>query len=94
MNAFWDDDSWEKAAYKPTQTLFGVEDEKARNEVIADAFRKRLSTVGQFHCVPEPIPMTNRTGAVVYYLFFASQKKTAERIASHIFRKYRARGPR
>jgi hypothetical protein len=36
--------------------------------------------------------MRNSNGAVVYYLFFASQKDTAENIVLDIFKKYRARG--
>ncbi len=90
MDAFWGDDSWRKVAYKPTRTLFGMEDEKAANEVIAEAFRKRLNSVAGFESVPEPVPMTNRTGAILYYLFFASQKKNAAKIASDIFRKCRS----
>lgn len=34
--------------------------------------------------------MRNSTNAVVYYLFFASQKPVAEKIISDIFRKYRS----
>ena len=33
--------------------------------------------------------MRNSTNAVVYYLFFASQKPVAEKIIGDIFRKYR-----
>ncbi len=36
--------------------------------------------------------MRNSIGATVYYLFFASQKQTAEKIAKDIFRKYGGRG--
>jgi len=35
--------------------------------------------------------MRNSTGAVVYYLFFASPKPVAERIVTSIFDKYRNR---
>jgi hypothetical protein len=38
------------------------------------------------------MPMRNSRGAVVYYLFFASQKGTAEHIVVEIFSKYRSRG--
>jgi len=34
--------------------------------------------------------MRNSNGAVVYYLFFASQVDTAERIVFDIFKKYRS----
>jgi hypothetical protein len=47
--------------------------------------------VAGFANVPAPIPMRNDQGKVVYYLFFASQNKVANRIVSAIFHKYRAR---
>jgi len=42
--------------------------------------------------VAEPLPMRNSKGAIVYYLFFASQKPVAEKIIKHIFEQYRERG--
>ncbi len=36
--------------------------------------------------------MRNTKGAVVYYLFFASQKNTAEHIVLDVFKKYEKRG--
>lgn len=88
MNAFWGDDSWRTIAYKPRRTLWGIEDEKADNEIIAEEFRKRLETIANFKIVLRPMPMRNRNNAVVYYLFFASQKQVAERISKYIFKKY------
>jgi three-Cys-motif partner protein len=70
-------------------TLFGPEDEKTDNETIAQAFRQRLRQVAGFTNVPEPMPMRNTKGAIVYYLFFASQNRTAEKIAKQIFAKDR-----
>lgn len=92
MNAFWGDDSWRRVAYKEVQTLFGPVDEKTDNETVAEAFRERLRTVAGFANVPEPIPMRNTQGAIVYYLFFASAKPVAQNIVTHIFNKYRNRG--
>jgi three-Cys-motif partner protein len=92
MNAFWGDESWRNIAYEPVQTLFGLEDEKTDNETVAKAFRERLQKVAGFRTVPEPIPMRNTTGAVVYYLFFASPKPVAQDIIRDIFNKYRKRG--
>ncbi|HVC08654.1 MAG TPA: three-Cys-motif partner protein TcmP [Elusimicrobiota bacterium] len=92
MTAFWGDESWRQIAYRQIDTLFGKEDEKAPNEVIAEAFRERLQKVAKFPVVPEPLAMKNSKGADVYYLFFASQKKTAETIAKAIFKKYRGKG--
>jgi hypothetical protein len=62
---------------------------KQGNDEIVGAFRQRLKKVAGFKFVPEPLPMKNSTNAVVYYLFFASQKPVAEKIISDIFGKYR-----
>jgi hypothetical protein len=48
--------------------------------------------MAHFENVPKLMPMRNSKGAVVYYLFFASQKPVAERIVMDIFNKYRLRG--
>jgi hypothetical protein len=88
MNAFWGDESWRSVAYTPERSLVG-ELEKETNEVIAEAFRQRLIQVAGFKRVPKPIPMRNKTGAIVYYLFFASQVDVAERIVIDIFDRYR-----
>jgi three-Cys-motif partner protein len=92
MDAFWGDSSWRDAAYKDTETLFGVAQEKTTNDDIVKAFRERLKKVGGFQNVPEPIPMKNKSGAIIYYLFFASQKPVASDIVKSIFNKYRNRG--
>jgi len=89
MTKFWGDNSWRVAAYRQEQGLFGPIEEKAPNESIVAAYRKRLKEVAGFKYVPEPLPMRNTRGAVVYYLFFASQNLTGNRIAEHIFKKYR-----
>jgi three-Cys-motif partner protein len=89
MNKFWGDDSWRAAAYRVEQGLFGPLEEKTSNDAVVAAYQKRLKEVAGFKYVPEPLPMCNTRGAVVYYLFFASQNSTGNRIAEHIFRKYR-----
>jgi hypothetical protein len=72
--------------------LFGdVDIEKVSNVKIAEAFRKRLNKVAGFRNVPKPIAMRNTQNAVVYYLFFASQKPVAEDIVEDIFKKYKNR---
>jgi len=86
MNKFWGDESWRTAAYSGEYHLFG-EMEKQSNEVIAEAFRKRLKEVAGFKYVPEPVAMKNSTGATVYYLFFAAQQQLAEKIARDIFKR-------
>lgn len=91
MNIYWGDNTWQSTAYRTDTTLFGAP-EKQPNEVVAAAFRDRLRKVAGFARVPDPLPMRNSKGAVVYYLFFASQKDTAESIVRDIFRKYETRG--
>jgi three-Cys-motif partner protein len=87
MNAYWGDESWRKIAYsKPN--LFDFE-MKEDNETIALAFREHLQEVAKFKHVPKPLPMRNSKGAIVYYLFFASQQELAHNITEDIFDKYR-----
>lgn len=91
MNRFWGDKSWRDVAYSTSGNLFGIP-EKESNEIVAEAFRRRLTEVAGFSSVPKPMPMRNSRGAIVYYLFFASQKGVAEDIVEDIFAKYRKRG--
>jgi len=88
MNAFWGDASWRDVAYSTSENLFGWP-EKQPNDVIAEAFRERLERVAGFKYVPEPVRMRNSTSAILYYLFFAAQKETAENIVVDILDKYR-----
>jgi three-Cys-motif partner protein len=90
MIRYWGDDSWKKIAYTTEGNLFG-EPEKEENEAIAEGFRERLRKIAGFKHVPKPLPMRNTKGAIVYYLFFASQKPTAQNIIEDIFKKYRNR---
>jgi three-Cys-motif partner protein len=95
MTAYWGDESWQKIAYARNLNLFGDEYlKKEPNKVVAEAFRERLRRVAGFKRVPEPLPMRNSNDAIVYYLFFASQKDTAEGIVLDIFNKYRDPGAR
>lgn len=87
MTAFWGDESWREAAYSTTGNLFGYP-EKEDNETVAESFRKRLQKVAGFNHVPSPLPMRNSKGAIVYYLFFASQKPVAKKIVQDIFKKH------
>lgn len=93
MNAFWGDDSWRDAIYRTNGNLFGwLEKVEDANAAIAEAFRRRLKTVAGFKHVPEPLPMRNKSGAILYYLFFASHKPVAQKIVNDIFSKYRNEG--
>ncbi len=92
MTTFWGNDSWRKAAYTTQPGLFGDILEKNSNEAVVAAYCQRLKTVAGFKYVPEPIPMRNTQGAVVYYLIFASHNATGNKIAEHVFNKYRSYG--
>ena len=89
MNAFWGDDTWKDAAYRTCPGLFGDIQEKTTNDAVVAAYRCRLKEVAGFKYVPEPLAMKNRTGAVVYYLFFASHNPTGDKIARAVFTKYK-----
>jgi three-Cys-motif partner protein len=91
MDSYWGDASWRDIAYSTERNLFGLP-EKEPNEVVAEAFRQRLVRVAGFERVAHPLPMRNSKGAIIYYLFFASQKGTAEHVVTDIFNRYRARG--
>jgi three-Cys-motif partner protein len=86
MTAFWGDETWRDVAFSSREMLFDELKEKSTNEQIAQAFRERLQDVAGFKFVSKPAAMLNSTGATLYYLFFASQNQTGERIASHILR--------
>jgi len=92
MNAFWGDNSWRNIAYSTKKNLFGPYLEKEDNETVAEGFRQRLKKVAGFSYVPEPLPMRNSRNAIVYYLFFASQKPVAGKIVAEIFNRYRDKG--
>lgn len=91
---FWGDDTWATCAYKQSKQLHLFDEpelEKQDNEDIAEAFRERLKKNAGFACVPQPLPMRNTKGVVVYYLYFASQKPVAAGIVDDIFAAYRNR---
>ena len=85
MTAYWGDESWRDVAYAKSPGLFGDMEEKVTNHRLAEAFRNRLKKVAGFKKVPEPLAMRNSKNSVVYYLFFASHKDTAEHIVKYIF---------
>jgi hypothetical protein len=74
--------------------LFGSHEEKTSNEDVAEAYRTRLKNVAGFKYVPRPMPMRNSSGAIIYYLFFASPNATGGRIVEEIFERYRQTGIR
>jgi three-Cys-motif partner protein len=94
MTSFWGDESWKQAAYAEQTNIFGGIDpvKYGGNAQVVGAYRERLKKVAGFKYVPEPMPMRNTKGAVVYYLFFASQNATGKKIVESIFHKYKTKG--
>lgn len=90
LTAFWGDESWKNAAYQKQEGLFGTIEEKTHIEKVALAFQKRLKEVAGFVYVSDPLPMKNTHGALLYYLFFATPNKTADKIVKDIMNKYRS----
>ena len=90
LNRVWGDETWRDVLYKRSPGLFpDIEiQEKESNDRVAEAFRQRLQKVAGFKYVPKPVAMKNSSGAVVYYLYFASPNPTGHKIVNHIFRKY------
>lgn len=98
MTKFWGDESWHASMFAPSKQgtlpgLFsedsGPELEKVDQASFVSAFQKRLKEVAGFKFVPNPVPMKNTKGAVVYYLFFASNNSKGEKIANDVMKKYR-----
>jgi three-Cys-motif partner protein len=94
LDKTWGDRSWREMAYEKVWGLFDDIEKKVGNEIVAEAFRKRLKEIAAFKYVPAPMPMRNEQGAIVYYLYFASPNETGARIVSDIFNKYRDKGIR
>lgn len=92
LDKTWGDRSWRDIAYQKERGLFEDIERKVENKTVAEAFRKRLEDVAGFKYVPEPLPMRNEQGAIVYYLYFASPNETGSRIVTSIFNNYRDRG--
>src|SRR4051794_14098482 len=82
------DESCKDAGYRDEEDLFGKDSKKVSNEEFAEWFRQRLINKAGFKYVPKPMPMTTRNNAVIYYLYFASNKDTALHIVKDIFRKF------
>lgn len=98
MTKFWGDESWHAAMFAPSSqenffAMLGDENalemEKIDQRSFVAAFQKRLQETARFKYVPDPVPMKNSIGAVVYYLFFASNNDTGARIANSVMKRYR-----
>lgn len=91
MNEFWGDSTWERIVYRSQRNLFGGEEKVkiADSQTLLRYYMERLKTVAGFKFVPDPLPMRNKVGSILYYLLFASQQLVAENIIRDIFDKYR-----
>lgn len=90
MDLFWGDNSWYDILYSTTTDLFGntVEHRVAKaNTALIQEYTKKLKASG-FEYVAEPLPIKNNQHAVVYFLFFASNKPVAKKIVEYIFREW------
>jgi three-Cys-motif partner protein len=86
MNLMWGDDSWRKAAFVNEPDLFGDREVKAPIDSLLSAFADRLRKVAGFAHVSKPLPMRNKTNAIIYHLIFATPNATGLRIANHILK--------
>ena len=86
MSSYWGDESWKDISF--SDDLFGNQYKDITNKKIADVFKRRIKEKAGFEYVSEPLPMKNSVGAIVYYLFFASQQPVAAKIVKEIFEKY------
>lgn len=94
MNRFWGGENWREVVYTEQATLFGPETGKDKNatQEIVKAFQARLKDVAGFAFVPDPVPMRNTRNGTIYYLFYATQNKTGNKIVSEIFAKFKREG--
>jgi three-Cys-motif partner protein len=90
LTRLWGDETWKDVGYDTNGNLFG-EPEKVSNEHFEAAFRDRLKKKAGFKFVSRPMPMKTKNNAIIYYLYFASQKPVAAGIVDDIFDKYRRR---
>jgi three-Cys-motif partner protein len=89
MTRFWGDERWRSVTYIRERGLFeDVETKTPGNYAVVEAYRVRLREVAGFQYVPEPMAMRAPNGAIIYYLFFASQKPVAQKIVRDIFKKH------
>ena len=92
MTRFWGDESWREVCYQEQRGFFGDVEEKRTNRAVAAGYKDRLKNLAGFDYVTDPLPLRNSTGAVIYYLLFASNNETGYRIANHVFRRYEREG--
>jgi three-Cys-motif partner protein len=86
MNLMWGDNSWRSAAFVNEPDLFGDREVKAPIDSLLSAFCDRLRKVAGFARVSRPLPMRNKTNAIIYHLIFATPNATGLRIANHILK--------
>ena len=96
MKRFWGDESWREAtdpAITRDRAARGPAPGGPAGAAVARAFRNRLGDVAGFANVPEPLPLRNRDGAVVHYLFFGARNGVANEVVEGLFARYRRDEP-
>jgi three-Cys-motif partner protein len=84
------EDKWEQIAYDESINLFAeVEDVKKDTINVLKYYKNRLKNDAGFKFVPDPVPIHNKSGAIIYHLFFGSKNPTANRVAKYILNTYR-----
>jgi len=87
MTNLWGDESWEDIAFEEQGALFGSQLSPIKGTKIAEAFRDRLKTKGNFKIVTEPLEFRNSSNGTLYHLIFATQQPTARKIAIDVMKK-------
>ncbi len=89
-NVVFGTDLWQPVAYSTNTNLFSEEfSTKNDTRAVLKFYRERLKSVAGFQYVPEPIAISNTAGAIMYHLYFGSQKEVANRVASFILKKFK-----
>ncbi|MBN2081846.1 three-Cys-motif partner protein TcmP [bacterium] len=91
MTAFWGDDSWLDIVYRREQTLFEDMEFKTSDtkHSMLEAYKHKLQAEAGFNYTIDPFPLRNQIGVEVFYLFFATNAKTAVRAAKDAFKKFK-----
>jgi three-Cys-motif partner protein len=93
MDSFFGGVWWKDHAYKVELDLFGeLFPHKQSIDILVNEYRTRLKSDAGFEFAPEPIAMRNRTGNILYYIFFATYNETGNKIVEYLFNKYKKTG--
>ncbi len=88
MDRFCGGNWWQSIVYQTDRDLFGHPEKTTCDELVRE-FGNRLKRDAGFKYVAEPIAMKSNSQNILYYLYFASPKGVAKKIASDVIDKYR-----